>query len=168
MNRNDHEQHFNEPFPYHIIWSYEIDSEVRTMQKKMLAQTTQLIKKHFDFMMRFSFVWLSEIQMKQQQMSYRNQSNLTDVLTFPSTENEQGVEVKTADILLSMDCIERDAHTDGVSLRGHLAHILLHGMLHALGFDHIKPADQKCMRRLENQLMDELDYPPPWPTDKKG
>ena len=169
MNHNhDNQLQMHKPFDYSIMWRTPYDHSERELQKKLLADTTAQLSQQFDQVMRFCFVWLSDQEMIQQQISYRNRTESTDVLTFPAREKEQGIWVFSADILLSMTRIKHDAELDGIGLESHLAHILFHGMLHALGYDHIEHDQRQQMRALENQLMHALRYDPPWPIDEKS
>jgi rRNA maturation RNase YbeY len=69
---------------------------------------------------------------------YLNRHGPTNVLAFPMTDGGQA-EVKTSmlgDIVISLDAAQRDAQAGGESLEGTVDRLLIHGLLHLLGYDH--------------------------------
>jgi len=92
---------------------------------------------------------------------FRNKDYATNVLTFAYS-----TEPITADIVLCMPVIAREASTQGKSLRAHLAHLVMHGILHARGFDHIRPTEARRMEHLEIKLLSTLRIANPYETAK--
>jgi probable rRNA maturation factor len=89
---------------------------------------------------------------------YRHQDKPTDVLSFPSADGEtlpQGLEeVTLGDIVISVDTAQRQARERGHGLEKELKILVLHGLLHLLGYDH--EIDRGEMRRKELRLRKEL------------
>jgi probable rRNA maturation factor len=88
---------------------------------------------------------------------FRGRDYATNVLTFAY---EQDPEV-LADIVLCVPVLRREAREQGKSLRRHLAHLVVHGVLHAIGYDHESERDAQRMQQLESRILAQLRYPDP-------
>ena len=90
---------------------------------------------------------------------YRQKDYATNVLTFDYTREP----VVAADLVLCAPVVEREAKEQGKSLEAHYAHLLVHGALHAQGYDHeTGEADAAEMEALEVLLLGALGYPNPY------
>ena len=91
--------------------------------------------------------------------SYRQKDYATNVLTFDYTQ----APLVTADLVLCAPVVEREAREQGKTLQAHYAHLLVHGTLHAQGYDHeTNEADALEMEALEIMLLDVLGFPNPY------
>jgi probable rRNA maturation factor len=89
---------------------------------------------------------------------YRQKVGATNVLTF----DYQREPVIVADLVLCAPVIEREAKEQRKPLDAHYAHLLVHGALHAQGFDHERAADAKEMEAREVELLAAFGYPNPY------
>ena len=90
---------------------------------------------------------------------FRKKDYATNVLTFDYTQEP----VVTADLVLCAPVIEREAQEQNKSLEEHYAHMLVHGALHAQGWDHeTSPADADEMEAYETDIMKELGFSDPY------
>jgi probable rRNA maturation factor len=90
---------------------------------------------------------------------YRNKDYATNVLTFDYALEP----LVMADLVLCADVVAREAAEQGKSLEAHYAHLIIHGTLHAQGYDHeTKPKDAFEMEALEILLLGALGYPNPY------
>ena len=89
---------------------------------------------------------------------WRGQDHATNVLTF-AYASEPEVE---ADLVLCAPVVEREAQAQGTSLEAHYAHLLVHGALHAQGFDHEVEAEALRMEAQETAVMRRLGYADPY------
>jgi probable rRNA maturation factor len=90
---------------------------------------------------------------------YRGKDYATNVLTFDYTREP----VVSADLVLCAPVVEREAKEQGKSLEAHYAHLLVHGTLHAQGYDHeTGERDALEMEALEILLLGVLGYPNPY------
>ena len=99
---------------------------------------------------------------------FRGKDEPTDVLSFPLLEYEApevpvrsfplppGEPVALGDIVVSYPRAVEQAHTYGHSLERELAFLLVHGVMHLLGYDHEEPSDQVAMRRQEEAVLERL------------
>ncbi len=92
---------------------------------------------------------------------YRKKDYATNVLTFDYTQEP----VVTADLVLCAPVVAREAKEQNKSLQEHYAHLLVHGTLHAQGWDHeTSEADADEMEAYETAIMQELGFADPYAT----
>jgi probable rRNA maturation factor len=89
---------------------------------------------------------------------YRHKDYATNVLTF-DYQREPGV---IADLVLCAPVIEREARQQRITLEAHYAHLVVHGALHAQGWDHERAADAKKMQAREVELLAALGVANPY------
>ena len=89
---------------------------------------------------------------------FRGKDYATNVLTFDYA-HEPGV---TADRVLCAPVVEREAQEAGLPLEAHYAHLLVHGTLHAQGYDHETEAEAQVMEGRESELLPQLGFADPW------
>jgi probable rRNA maturation factor len=85
---------------------------------------------------------------------YRGKARSTDVLSFPMREGPFALlsPQLLGDVVISAETADRQARAAGRALRDELAALLIHGILHLLGYDHETPAEARRMKRLERQF----------------
>ncbi|WP_116130972.1 rRNA maturation RNase YbeY [Tropicimonas sp. IMCC34043] len=66
------------------------------------------------------------------------------------------------DIAIAWETCSAEAETGGKPLEAHLTHLIVHGILHLLGYDHVREADAVLMERLEVEILVELGLPDPY------
>lgn len=95
---------------------------------------------------------------------YRGKDYATNVLTFAYNEGEElGEDDPTqADIVLCTDVLQREAEEQGKTLEEHAAHLVVHGVLHAQGYDHEHDEEAEEMEQFERDIMEVLGYPDPY------
>ena len=89
---------------------------------------------------------------------YRNKDYATNVLTFDYAHEP----VAQADLVICTDVLVREAAEQKKSFRSHLAHLLIHGVLHAQGWDHMTDEEAEEMEALETRLMKSLGFADPY------
>lgn len=95
---------------------------------------------------------------------YRGKDYATNVLTFAYNEGEElGDEDPTqADIILCTDVLMREAEEQKKTVEEHAAHLVVHGVLHAQGYDHEHDEEAEEMEQFERDIMEVLGYPDPY------
>lgn len=92
---------------------------------------------------------------------YRGKDYATNVLTFAYTEDEDS-EVTQADIILCTDVLEKEAAEQKKPLLDHAAHLIVHGVLHAQGYDHEEEEEATEMEALETEILAGLGFDNPY------
>ena len=93
--------------------------------------------------------------------AYRGKDYATNVLTFAYTEDEDS-EVTQADIILCTDVLQREAAEQGKTVESHAIHLVVHGVLHAQGYDHETDHEAAEMEQLEIEILASLGEPNPY------
>jgi probable rRNA maturation factor len=95
---------------------------------------------------------------------YRGKDYATNVLTFAYNEGAEIAddEPTQADIVLCTDVLRREADEQKKTVEEHAAHLVVHGVLHAQGFDHETDEEAEEMEQLERDIMEALGYPDPY------
>ncbi|HMN83464.1 MAG TPA: rRNA maturation RNase YbeY [Burkholderiaceae bacterium] len=85
--------------------------------------------------------------------AYRGQNHATNVLTFPYDPDDGIPHPVQADIVICLPVLEREARRQKKSLRDHLAHLVVHGVLHAQGYDHLDDGEAARMETRETAVL---------------
>jgi probable rRNA maturation factor len=98
---------------------------------------------------------------------YRGKDYATNVLTFAYNEGAEidEDEPTEADIILCTDVLVREAQEQEKTVEEHAAHLVVHGVLHAQGFDHETDEEAEEMEQLERDILEALGYPDPYPEN---
>jgi probable rRNA maturation factor len=89
---------------------------------------------------------------------YRQKDYATNVLTFDYTQEP----IVTADLVLCAPVVAAEAKEQGKTLEAHYAHLLVHGALHAQGWDHDEDEDAQVMELRETDIMHRLGFANPY------
>lgn len=111
---------------------------------------------------------VDEAEMAALNEQYRGKQGTTNVLAFPY-QAVAGLSCDLlGDIVVCAPVVEREALQQDKSSVAHWAHMVVHGVLHLLGYDHQQPQDARRMERLETEVLAALDFPPPYATRTAG
>ena len=106
---------------------------------------------------------------------YRGKDKPTNVLSFPMVQpdlletvsrNGDDGELLLGDIVLAHGVCAREAEAKGVALEAHATHLIVHGLLHLLGYDHQGSAEAEHMESLERDIMARLSLHDPYNRDE--
>ena len=96
---------------------------------------------------------------------YRGKDKPTNVLSFPF-EMPPGIPLELlGDLVICVGVVEQEAQEQAKTTEAHWAHMVIHGCLHLLGYDHIKDDEAEEMEALERDLLASLGYPDPYAAD---
>lgn len=90
---------------------------------------------------------------------FRGKAGPTNVLSFPAPDNREG---HLGDIALAYGVCAREAAEQGKSLAHHLQHLVAHGVLHLVGYDHQTETEAEEMEALERRILAGLNVPDPY------
>lgn len=104
-----------------------------------------------------SIVLTGDKEIRELNRSYRNLDSATDVLSFPSGElDPDSGELYLGDIVLSYQRAAHQATTEGHSIQDELSLLVVHGVLHLLGYDHSEPDDRNKMWMRQEKILSAL------------
>ena len=96
---------------------------------------------------------------------YREKDKPTNVLTFASIDSDEpqhGDVFHLGDVLLSFQTLEKECLEQGKFMNDHFCHLIVHGTLHILGYDHIEDDDANTMETLEIRILEKLGVQNPY------
>jgi len=94
-------------------------------------------------------------------LAYRKKDYATNVLTFPY---ELSKDTLVADIIFCLPVLQKEAKEQNKLIKAHLAHLVVHGCLHAQGYDHEAAKEAKKMEELEIQILQKFGFTNPYNT----
>ena len=101
---------------------------------------------------------VDEPEARELNQAYREKDYAPNVLTFPLAEEPFII----ADIVICAPVVAKEAIEQGKSLEAHFAHLTIHGVLHAHGYDHEVPAQAELMESVETQILNKIGYSDPY------
>ena len=113
---------------------------------------------------------VGETESREMNLNYRRKDSATNVLAFPSGLPEiedwpEDTPVPLGDLVICAPVVEREAAEQGKDLAHHWGHMLVHGTLHLLGYDHETDAQAQKMESIEAKILDSGGVPNPYEDD---
>ncbi|SFP20160.1 rRNA maturation RNase YbeY [Pseudomonas borbori] len=110
---------------------------------------------------------VDEAEARELNHTYRQRDYATNVLSFPADVPDELLDIPLlGDLVICVPVVEREALEQEKTPQAHWAHLVIHGCLHLLGYDHIDDAEAEEMEALERTLLAELGHPDPYADDK--
>jgi probable rRNA maturation factor len=100
--------------------------------------------------------------MRKLNRTYRGKDKPTNVLSFPAGEAGEGKTLALGDIALALGTVKREAKAQGKTLGDHVSHLMVHAVLHLLGYDHESDPDAELMETLERKALAALGISDPY------
>lgn len=111
---------------------------------------------------------VDEAESEQLNTAWRGKAYPTNVLAFPYALPPGVQAALLGDLVICRQVVEREAQQQGKVIEHHWAHMVIHGTLHLLGFDHDNDDAAQQMETLETQIMYKLHYPDPYIVEKQS
>ncbi len=109
---------------------------------------------------------VDQTESHQLNLDYRGKDKPTNVLSFPF-ETPPGIELNLlGDLVICQSVVEQEAQQQDKPLLAHWAHMVVHGSLHLLGYDHIDDQEAEEMEALETEIMQKLGFADPYLAEK--
>ncbi len=113
---------------------------------------------------QLSLYFSSDEEISRMNGQWRGFSKPTNVLSFPAVvpDGFEGLPPVLGDIAFALNTVSREAELENKTFDHHLSHLLVHGLLHLLGYDHETDDDAIRMETLETQILARLAIPDPY------
>lgn len=109
---------------------------------------------------------VDEAESHELNLTYRGKDRPTNVLSFPFECPDEVELPLLGDLVICRQVVEREAAEQEKPLMAHWAHMVVHGSLHLLGYDHIEDDEAEDMESLETQIMQGLGFDDPYLAEK--
>ena len=113
-----------------------------------------------------SLLLTDDAQVQELNREYREQDKPTNVLSFAALDADSPIPpdgpILLGDVIVARETAEREAADEGKTLVHHLSHLVVHGVLHLLGYDHIEDDEAEEMESLERSILASLGVPDPY------
>ncbi|NBO19438.1 MAG: rRNA maturation RNase YbeY [Proteobacteria bacterium] len=145
----------------HPDWKSVLRPYCKTVRETCAAALEATPLARIDATWSVAVVLADDAFVHQLNRDFRGKDRPTNVLSFPSADNIKGRARKLAaagdtdlgDVILALETVQREAAAQGKHPRQHAQHLLVHGILHLLGHDHMKPAEAARMEGLEVKIL---------------
>lgn len=117
-----------------------------------------------------SLTFLDDDEIRHINNEWRGKDRATNVLSFPAFDTEE-LENKDylhapmnefGDVIIAWSYCKKEAETANIPFSEHIFHMVIHGILHILGYDHIEPQDAETMEALEIEILKQFGYENPY------
>ncbi len=140
---------------HHKIWTKLIPSWKEEISCA-LEKTAELLARDFSET-EVSVVFSSDKEVQNLNKTFRYKDTPTNVLSFSSEEKGE-----LGDIILAYETVMREAEEIGISPLHHTLHLIIHGFLHLLGYDHEKENEAREMENMEIRILKDLNINNPY------
>ncbi|MFC7052390.1 rRNA maturation RNase YbeY [Hansschlegelia quercus] len=104
-----------------------------------------------------------DIRVRSLNSEWRAKDKPTNVLTFPAVEPDETAEARMlGDVIIAFETVDREARQEGKALPDHVSHLVVHGVLHLFGYDHLDDEEAEEMEAIETRALARLGIADPY------
>lgn len=144
---------------------YEIDDDPEAVVRRAVAAAVGRAGLA-DRRAEISIVLADDVRVQRLNRDFRNQDRPTNVLSFPMDQGggpwDPAAPVMLGDVVLAFNTVAREAREQSKSPLEHTLHLVVHGVLHLIGYDHGTQAEARKMERLERKVLADLGVADPY------
>jgi probable rRNA maturation factor len=138
-------------------------ARLKRIAERVLAAASAKMKLDLPEGAELSLVFTDDAHIKTLNRKFRRKNKATNVLSFPGAPAPNGgIGPVLGDIVLALETVGREAAAEGLTLDAHLSHLILHGFLHILGYDHENDGDAQVMEGLETVILGGIGIADPY------
>lgn len=139
-------------------WPEHLDARAETALQEALKQSKAKVTGPAEV----SLILTSDAEQQVLNRDWRGIDKPTNVLSFPQIEPFGAVSGLLGDIILARETLEKEASEQGLTFDDHFTHLVVHGFLHLLGYDHMDDDEALAMEGLETQILASLGVADPY------
>ncbi len=140
------------------LWPEDLDARAEQAVLAALAFAKPKVKGAAEL----SILLTDDEEQRELNRQWRGKDSSTNVLSFPQIEPFDPVVGILGDITLARETLLREAAEQGVTFEAHFTHLVVHGFLHILGYDHLDDDEATAMEALETQILASLGIDDPY------
>jgi probable rRNA maturation factor len=141
-----------------------LNQAMKQAKKQKTKQEAMKPAKHLASPSEFTVMLTNDAQMAVLNQQFRQKAVPTNVLSFPDHQDDHYL----GDIAIGYDIMTTEAITTDTPVADHFLHLLVHGILHLLGFDHMDDAEAHVMETAEKQILASIGIADPYEYRDKG
>jgi len=139
-------------------WPDDLEARAEAAVREALKQSKAKVKGAAEL----SILLTNDTEQRELNEQWRGKDSSTNVLSFPQIEPFGPVVGLLGDITLARETLIREAEEQGVSFEAHFTHLVVHGFLHILGYDHLDDDEATAMESLETSILATLGIDDPY------
>lgn len=148
-------------------WRDRLDAE--ELVNKVVLKIIEVTNTTLYAQAEASFMFSDDNRIRKLNAEWRKKDAPTNVLSFPASHGDDLSEAPLlGDVVLAYETIDREAADEGKPFSHHAAHMIAHGFLHLIGFDHESDVDAIEMENVESRILMDLGMPDPWAGDDEA
>lgn len=137
-------------------------ADLKPLARRVLAAARAVLPEKLAGPAEISVLLGADSDQKALNSAFRGIAKPTNVLSFPALDPGAPIRGFLGDISLAYQTVSREAAAAGIPLRHHFAHLLAHGFLHILGYDHEREEEAGRMEALETAILAKLKISDPY------
>jgi probable rRNA maturation factor len=140
------------------------ESELARLARRAVDAVMASIGATREVASELSLVFTDDARVKVLNGGWRGQDKPTNVLSFPAFPHGRrgAVPPMLGDVVLAAETVAAEARAEGKPLDHHIVHLIVHGVLHLIGYDHETDAEAEEMEETERRILAGLDIPDPY------
>lgn len=150
-----------------IQLAVEVENNLPTEEQMSKWATAALLKRTEHEEPELTIRIVDEAESQELNHEYRGKDKPTNVLSFPFEAPAHVPIPLLGDLIICKQVVEREATEQDKTLTAHWAHMIVHGCLHLLGYDHIEDDEAEEMEGIERVVMAKLGFEDPYKNDEQ-
>jgi probable rRNA maturation factor len=139
------------------------ETHLRRLADRALSATVALARPEIAPDAEVSLVFTDDAHIRSLNRRYRGKDAATNVLSFPSTSvDPRRLGPLLGDIVLASETVSGEATAAGLAPDAHITHLIVHGFLHLLGYDHVSDDEATVMESLETAILADIGIADPY------
>ena len=144
------------------ISNHEFNEFSADLEKKLNLMAEHVLSDQREDNLNINLKFVSSSEMKKLNKEFRKKSNDTNVLSFAASKEIQEISGELGDIAMSNPYIKIESQNLNRDVEHHMMHLLAHGILHLLGFDHKKDKNAGMMEAQETKYLNSFKIANPY------